>query len=60
MPAPLTDYVGGTTLETVRAYVEAQGTEKQTRKTVAKTKAARLTSPCPSASSKGRYASNAK
>jgi hypothetical protein len=45
MPAPRTDYVGGTTLETVRAYVEAQGTEKQTRKTVAKTKAARLTSP---------------
>jgi len=31
--------VGGATLETVRAYVDAQGTEEHARKAVAKTKA---------------------
>ena len=31
--------VGGATLETVRAYVDAQGTEEHARKAVAKAKA---------------------
>jgi putative transposase len=39
--------VGGATLEIVRAYVDAQGTEKHARKAAAKTKSKTKPSACP-------------